>query len=262
MIDFKKINTANWALITGASSGIGKEFAFRFAAQKINLILVARRTELLKELSQQLKNEYQVQVIIIEADLSTSGGINKVIEKTESLLIDILLNNAGIGYTGEYFGMNSDLVSNMINLNTTHYAELTRYFAAKMIKRKKGAIIIISSIVATIPVPYMTLYSATKAFNLAFGEALYYELKKYGIDVLTVCPGSTETEFKGLRANGKKTNIRSVSQVVNTALKNLGKKVVVTDGILNKMSTFFSRFVSRKTRIRLAGKVASKILNQ
>ncbi len=139
---------------------------------------------------------------------------------------------------------------------------LANHFAEKMSLRSNGAIFIISSVVANIPVPFMSLYSATKAFNLAFGESLWFELKKHNIDVCTVCPGSTETEFQGLRANGKSSNVRSVNQVVETAIKGIGKKIVVTDGTINKINTFLARIFPLSIRLKIAGKIASKILNQ
>ena len=250
------------ALITGASSGIGHEFAIELAKQGINLILVARRLELLDDLRKKLIIEYEINVTNINADLSTPEGINKVIEETSDYTVSILVNNAGFGETISYQEMDNKTINEMISVNCTNYALLTNHFAIKMIKESKGAIFIISSIVGSIPVPYMSLYSSTKAFNLAFGEALWYEFKKHNIDVCTVCPGSTETEFKGLRSKGKSSNVRSVSQVVDTAFRSIGKKVVVTDGFMNKFNMFLVRFVPRSLRIKTAGKVADKILNQ
>jgi short-subunit dehydrogenase len=250
-----------WALITGASSGIGKGFAHKLAASGINLCLVARRKNLLEELKTKLLN-YKIDIVIINSDLATQEGIQKVIDDTSEIDISILVNNAGYGWTGNYEKMEANEISQMIDVNIKNYQLLTKHFSSLMIAKKRGAIFIISSVVANIPVPFMSLYSVTKAANLAFGETLWYELKKHNIEVCTICPGSTKTEFNGLRSKGKSTNVRSVEDVVETAFKSIGKKVVVTDGFINKLNSFVTKYLSRKLRINIVGKIASKVLNQ
>lgn len=254
-----KLKYGEWALITGASSGIGKEFAFRLASQGINLILVARRKDLLEKLSAILKLEYGIEVIIAAIDLSENNFLEKLIESTGSKEVSILINNAGIGRPGEYKNSDPEYESRMIKLNCLAPGVLTNYFGKKMIVKGKGAIIFLGSIVAFQPTPLMATYSATKAFNLYLGNALWPELKKYGVDVLTVNPGNTSTEFERMVLNDNSPLTRNAGQVVDTALRSLGKRPNIVDGLINKFLTLLSRLGPLRLIVAVTGLITRKL---
>lgn len=251
-----KIKYGSWALITGASSGIGEEFARKLASFGINLIIIARRLERLEKLKSTLEKQYDVEVIPLQVDLQYENfldGIKSIIDSKE---IGILINNAGFGDRGEF--INSDLQNNinMIKVNCVAPTILTHYLLPKMIERKKGALIFLGSLLASQPTPTTALYAATKVFDSFLGDALWYELKKYNIDVVTINPGGTETEFHKVAKSTMGPFPRTSEQVVNTTLKALGRKPSVIDGVFNKILAFFNRLISRKISITLAGKIS------
>ncbi len=248
-----------WALITGASSGIGEEFAKQLAKLGLKLILIARRKNRLVELSNALKEKYNTDSIVIPIDLSKNNYLNEIINFTNDKEIGILINNAGFGSTGEFINCNAEKEIDMIKVNCLAPVVLTHYFLPFMIQRKKGAIIFLGSTVAFQPAPMMATYSATKAFNLYLGEALWWELKKYNIDVLALNPGATNTEFQRIAKIGVGPIPREASDVVKTALHALGKKPSVVDGMQNKILSLMIRFIPRRTTISLAGIIAKKL---
>lgn len=245
-----------WALVTGASSGIGEEFAKQLAKLGMKLILVARRKYRLEALSDYLKKEYNTESIIANVDLSKENFLDELFKCTNGKEIGILINNAGFGSTGEFISCNTDKEIEMIKVNCIAPTLLTHYYLPEMIKRKKGAIIFLGSTVAFQPTPIMTTYSATKAFNLFMGEALWWELKKYNIDVLALNPGGTNTEFQRIAKIGVGPLPREASDVVKTALRALGKKPSVVDGLKNKLITTFIKVIPRRIAVTLAGEIA------
>lgn len=248
-----------WALITGASSGIGEEFARRLAADEMNLILVARREKKLQALAKELKEKHQIEVVIAPIDLSQNDFMKELKECIGKREVSMLINDAGFGSNGEFINADAEQEINMVKVNCLAPTILTHHFACKMAERKKGAIVFLGSIVAFQPTPFMTTYAATKVFNAYMGDALWYELRKYNIDVLTLNPGGTETEFQRISNASTGPKPRTVQQVVSTALKALGKKPSVIDGNMNKALGISSRFVSRKFMIKAAGSIAEKL---
>jgi uncharacterized protein len=242
-----------WALITGASSGIGKEFAFRLAEEKINLVLIARRKDRLQVIADELIGLHGVRVVTAQIDLCEDKFIEKLIPVVEDKNIGILINNAGFGSNGYFVNADSNHEADMVKVNCLAPTILTHYFVPKMIENKRGAIIFLGSVVAFQPTPFMATYAASKAFNLLLGEALWYELKQHNIDVLSLNPGGTDTEFQRIANSSSGPVPRSVEQVVNTALNALGKKPSVVDGTYNKLLAFSSRLGSRKTVVSMAG---------
>lgn len=258
MISFKEKYGA-WALITGASSGIGESFARKFASYGINLIVLARRIERLEKLKSELENKFNVEVIPLQVDLQNENFLEEIKSVIDSKEIGILINNAGFGYRDEF--INSDFQNNinMIKVNCIAPTILTHYLLPKMVERKKGALIFLGSLVAFQPTPTTAVYAATKVFDAFLGDALWYELKKYNIDVVTVNPGGTETEFHKVAKSTMGPFPRTSEQVVNSTLKALGKKPSVIDGLFNKILAVSNRFVSRKISITLAGKISESI---
>jgi len=249
----------NWALITGASSGIGEEFAKRLASDKIDLILVARREERLKKLAKELKKEHGIKVIVAPVDLSKKKFMEELLEYTGKREVGILVNNAGFGYNGNFIDADEERTKEMISVNCLAPTLLARHFGKLMSERKKGAVIFLGSLVGYNPIPMTTLYSATKAFNLFMGEALWYELREHNIDVLALNPGGTDTEFQKVAGTSSGPVARSVQDVVTTAMNMLGKKPSVVDGFVNKVLTVVPRFITRRSALMLAGYIRKKL---
>lgn len=243
----------DWALITGATSGIGEEFCHQLAHNNFNLVLLARREERLINLKNLLEKKYKIKAVTITADLSLNNFMYRVINQTELLEISLLINNAGFAITGGFLENNLDDELAMFNVNCRAPLMLSHYFGNKMVQLGRGGIINVSSITAFLAMPNRTNYSAAKAHNLLFSQGLYYELKDKGIDVLTLCPGSTRTEFaeiSGIRRSGM-----SPTKVVNAALQNIGKKPIIIVGLHNKIVVFITRFLPYSLLITIGAKI-------
>jgi hypothetical protein len=184
-----------WALVTGASSGIGAAFARMLAGRGMHLVLVARREDRLKELAEELDTRHGTQCEIIPADLSEPGKATDLFETISSRGIDVelLVNNAGFGFVGTVDDTDTDRMLQMIQLNITALTELTYLLIPGMLERGHGGVINVSSLAAFQPVAYMPTYSAGKAYVLHFSEALWAECRERGVTVLALCPGTTET---------------------------------------------------------------------
>jgi short-subunit dehydrogenase len=252
-----------WVLITGASSGIGEEFARKFAALGFNLVLIARRKDKLNKIARELSELHKVEIIDIEQDLSEDNFLENITSKIGNKEIGILINNAGLGGLGEFHNADSDHEAKMVKVNCAAPVILTHHFVKSMIERKKGAIIFLGSLLSFQPTPYSATYSATKVFNSFLGDSLWYELKKYNIDVLSLNPGGTDTEFLRLSKKYRKGPIlRTTKDVVETALMALGRKPSVIDGYINKTTVFFGRLLPRKILIKMSGLISGKLHEQ
>ncbi len=224
-----------WALVTGASSGIGTEFAKQVAAKKLNIVLVARREDKLQSIAKELHDQHGVDVKIAVADLTVGEGIETVMRATGDVEIGLLVNNAGREDSGYFLSTPLENALNTLDLNVRAPLQLTHHFAKKMADRKRGGIIFMSSIVSFQGVPFNANYAATKAYDLIFSESLAAELKQHNIDVIAAAPGFAETglspdfEFTGLP-------IKPLSPVLVAALaiKGLGKKRLTIPGAVNK----------------------------
>jgi short-subunit dehydrogenase len=248
-----------WALITGASSGIGEEFSKRLASEKMNLILVARRKDRLEKLTEELKVKYGVKIVVVPLDLSKDKFMDELKEYVEDREVGFLINNAGFGYNGEFGEGDVEKLTDMIRVNCIAPTLLTHHFVQSMKERKKGAIIFLGSLVGYLPIPFTTTYSATKAFNLFMGEGLWYELRKYNIDVLALNPGGTDTEFQKVANTSAGPIPRTVEEVVNTAMNNLGRRPSVVDGFYNKVLSVIPRFITRRSTLMIAGYMRKKL---
>ncbi len=186
-----------WALVTGASAGIGEALAAELAAAGVNLVLTARRKDRLEAVAARLVAEYKVQVRVIAADLEQPDAPEKIFAETEGagLPIDVLVNNAGFGYYGEFGKGDPGRQAAMVQVNCTAVVVLTNLFLPKMMDRRRGDVLIVASTASYQPVAYLGTYAATKVFDRFLAEAIAEEVKKYGIHVSALCPGPTESEF-------------------------------------------------------------------
>ena len=245
-----------WALITGASSGIGAEFARRLAARGMHLVLAARRTELMESLAKELHTAHGTKCEVIACDLSDIAQAAELYEeiKRRKIKISLLINNAGFGHVGQILETDLKRIHEMLRLNIGALTDLTYRYLEEMIHDGEGGIINVSSVAAFQPVAYMGVYAATKAYVLHFSEALWAEAWDYGVTVMALCPGTTRTDFfdvsgvKGWLSNKRAQN---VDQVVKTALKAFDRrKQYVVSGWVNYMLTLAVRIAMRRVAVR------------
>jgi short-subunit dehydrogenase len=249
------------AVITGASSGIGVEFAKRFAARGANLVLVARRKDRLLAVAKEIKSAHQVNVDVIVADLSEVGAAERLFKSLQrkKIQVDIMVNNAGFGTMGEFKNSSINRVTEEIQLNISTLVQLSRLAIPGMVERGNGVVVNIASTAAYQPVPYMAVYAATKAFVLSFTEALWGELDGTGVSALALSPGGTKTEFFEVASEGKRQDgfgmMQTVEQVVETAIAALDKHnppPSVISGGMNAAMARSGRLISRKSLIKVA----------
>jgi len=245
------------ALVTGASAGLGVEFARQLSKRGHRLVLVARRKERLEELAKELGNARAVAI-----DLSRANAAAKLMADIEANgeVVDLLVNNAGFGLIGRFAELDAKRERQMIDLNVGTLADLCRAVAPAMIKRKSGGILNIASIAAFQPGPRMATYFATKAFVLSLTEALHEELLPHGIKVSCLCPGPTRTEFgdvAGFRGNGLFDRLAmTAADVVQVGLAGLDKnRAVVVPGWVNKIVSSSTRFTPRPWARKIAGAI-------
>ena len=242
--------TGSTALVTGASGGIGEEFANRLAAQQANLILVARRADRLDELRTRLLARHPgIEIDVVTADLAEPGSAATLAGQVKDLgrHVDILINNAGIGLHGKVAEQDPAANAAMIQLNCVTLVELTGHLLPAMVAARRGIVINVGSTAGFQPVPTMAVYGATKAFVLSFTEALWQETRRSGVKVLTLCPGATETEFFDRTGRSFMTRGRQTSeQVVDTALKALDRPFpTVVSGLHNRILAASYRITPR-----------------
>lgn len=248
----------DWALVTGASAGIGAEFARALAREGVSCVLTARREDRLIDLAGEIEKTYNVATRTIVADLSDPAGVQSLIAELGDLEIDILVNNAGLGYAGRFEDQDLERLQSLVQVNCMAPLALTSRLLPGMRERGHGAIIITGSVAGHQPLPLHAVYSATKSFDRFFGEALWGELRDSGIDVLVLEPGSTETEFQ--QVAGEITHSgEAPADVVRVALEGLGRQPSVVSGWLNWLrSNAASRLGSRPLVVCIAKSVVAR----
>lgn len=243
-----------WALITGASSGIGRELTIRLAEAGLNTVLVARREHLLRELGDDLHQRYSIDYKIIAVDVSHPEGIEDVILRTSKLDIGLLVAAAGFGTSGDFIHADLDDERDMLAVNCGALLALTHRFIQRFRTRKRSGIILLSSIVGFQGVPHAAHYAATKAYVQSLGEALYHELRPLGIDVLAAAPGPVDSGFAS-RANMQMNMTLKPTQVGIPILQALGKRSTVLPGFLTKFLVTSLRMVPRWGKVRIMAQV-------
>lgn len=247
----KKVFEGKWALVTGASAGIGEALAIELAAAGAHLILTARRADRLETLARRLGSEHKIQTQVIPADLGDPAAPQQLFDATEGrgMPVDILINNAGFGYYGEFVTGDPAWQRTMVDVNCAAVVELTRLFLPRMIERKHGDIMIVASTAAYQPVAYMATYAATKAFDRMLAEALAEETKRFGIRVSALCPGPTESEFGEVAGSrsGESRKSQSAAEVARIGLEGMVKgKPWVIPYAGGRASVFMQRFAPRR----------------
>jgi hypothetical protein len=248
------MNNSNYALITGASGGIGYELAKLAASDHYNLVLVARSEDKLIELKKMLEEKYNVDVRIIIKDLSLINSAAEVFEQTEkeNLRIELLMNNAGYGDYGKFTETNWKKESDMILLNIYTLTHLTKLYSKKMISQGSGRILNVASVAGFLAGPLMAVYYSTKNYVLSFSQAIYSELKGTGVTLTVLCPGPTKTNFEKVADLEesklfKKFKIDSAEFVARKGYKAMLKgKMLIVPGWMNKIMVTAVRFTPRK----------------
>jgi len=248
-----------WALVTGASAGIGVALAEELASGGTNLVLTARRKDRLEALAQRLASIYKIQTEVLPADLADPASPERIFAFTrdKGIEIDLLINNAGFGKYGEFFRVEKRRLLDMVQVNCAAVIHLTHLYLQGMIARRRGDILTLASTASFQAVPYISTYAATKAFDLLFAEGLAEELKPYGIRVCALCPGSTESEFHVVAGQEKFTyRAESAQKVARTGLKALaaGKSYVIS-GVWNYLGAHGERLVPRRFVTRTAARM-------
>ncbi len=254
-----------WALVTGASSGIGAAYAHQLAAQGLHVVLVARRQAALETLAATLKREYAVQTRVIVADLSQPDCLSTLVSATEDLEIGLLINNAGASLPGAFLKQPLAGRTDFLHLNVMTPMQLTYHYAELMVARGRGGIVMLASVAGYSGAPYIASYAAAKSYQLKFGLALNVELKEHGVDVLVLAPGATLTgmvETEGLDMRQANIPWMTAENVAKTGMQALGRTPVVIAGRLNRITTFLiTRFFPAPFAVKLLGKTMRPYLD-
>ena len=247
------------ALVTGASSGLGMDFARQLAERGCNLVLVARREERLRELQADISSRYGVSVEYVTMDLAHPDAPQRLYTQLTKAgrTIDILINNAGQGLFGEFSVVPWESTQQMLKVDIVALTHLTHLFLTGMLERKYGYIMLLSSIGAFQPTPTYAVYSAAKSYVLSFGEALHYELRDTGVHCTVLCPGVTRTEFLQV-AGQQPTLYQRLSMMESDRTARIGIEAMlrgrssIVAGWFSAMFAFTTRFLSRQFLSRLA----------
>lgn len=251
-------------LITGATSGIGYEFAKKFMNSNFELILIGRNLEKLEELKK-LAEENYVSAFIISFDLSRIEELDELYYtiKNKFGTIDILINNAGIGFNGEFSNITWEKHLDVLNLNIVSLTKLTKLFLEDMMVKGDGKILNVASTGAYQPGPLIGVYYATKAYVLSFSEALREEVKDKGIQVTTLCPGATKTNFSKRSGKGDldvAMSAKKVAKIGYNALMN--NKGICIPGIMNKVLVFFSKIIPTSLNAKIVKEIQKKAISK
>ncbi|MGH3171784.1 MAG: SDR family NAD(P)-dependent oxidoreductase [Trebonia sp.] len=254
-----------YALITGASSGIGAEFAEQLAAAGLDLVLVARRKDRLEALAGRLRAVHGIGAEVIALDLAAEGAVAELVRRTEHLDVALVVASAGILTTGPFLGNDFAAEAELLRVNLMVPAEMAHVFGRHFAARGRGALILLSSVVGFGPVPYSANYGAVKGYIASLGQALHYELKGSGVDVLTLAPGLTQTEgadnAPGIDFGKMPGKAMPAGPVVRAALRGLGRKPLVIPGGGNKAQDFLGKYLTpRRAQTAMSGIIVSRAL--
>jgi short-subunit dehydrogenase len=250
-----------WAVITGASSGIGAELASQLAARGLSLVLCARRKDRLEALAAELTRAHGVEVRVLELDVGSSGFVDALLTAIDGLDVGLVVSNAGFGEKGPF--LESDVARDlqMLDVNCRAYLLMAHAFAKRLVARGRGGMIFTSSTAAFQGLPFTAHYAATKGYGLQLAEGLWYELKPHGVDVLALCPGPTDTEGPrrtGVDPDKVPVKMMSAAAVASAALEGLGKVPVVVPGATNRLAHLLVKVLPRRLSTEIAGRMIKR----
>ena len=247
-----------WAVVTGASSGIGRAIALRLAASGLNLVLVARRQTLLEELATAIQSRYGTDVEVLTLDLSQNTATAQLATATNHLDVGLLVAAAGFGTSGSFLASTLDQEVNMLAVNCQALMAASFHFGRRFAQRGRGGLVLISSIVGFQGAPYAAHYAATKAYVQGLAEALHVELKPLGIDVLAAAPGPTQSGFAA-RAGLQMGATLKPEDIAQPILDALGHRATILPGFLSKLLTYALVPLPRWVRVQIMGQVMNKM---
>jgi short-subunit dehydrogenase len=237
-----------WAVITGASSGIGRALAFEFASGRFNLVLTARNEAALTEVAAQCSTRYGIRVDVLPADLGNPASLNNLVDSLNTLgrSCEVLVNNAGFGIHGEFVSTDIERNTELVNVQIIAALRLTKAILPGMILRRRGRILNVASVYSYSPVPLQSVYSACKAFLLSFSSALQNEVRDAGVTVTVFCPGITQTEFRsraGIREKRKSSGMTAQAAAHLAYVETLRGTHIVVPGIANRLFVLVARLL-------------------
>ncbi|WP_456845859.1 SDR family NAD(P)-dependent oxidoreductase [Cellulomonas sp. P5_C6] len=248
------------ALVTGASSGLGAEFAHQLAARGADLVLVARRADRLEDLATRIRAQHGAQVRVLPADLTAPGAAGKLRAELDGVHVDTLVNNAGFGHFGDLADTDPTIGADMVQLNVAALVDLTREFLPDLLEGR-GALVNIASTAAYQPTPHLAVYGATKAFVLSFTEALSAELRPSGLRVLALSPGATRTEFFDVAGRDAQLGrMQEAADVVGLAMRALDRRrtpASIVSGRTNRLTATFARISPRRVTLAVSDRLMS-----
>lgn len=243
-----------WAVVTGASSGIGRAVARELAANGLDLVLVARREDELTKLAAELSDEFSAKTRILSADLAHASGLAAVEAGTRDLDVGLLVASAGFGTAGAFLHADLAVEESMLDVNCRAVLRLSHSFGQRLAQRGRGGLILFGSLVGFQGAPRAAHYAATKAYVQTFAEALHIELAPLGVDVLASAPGPVRSGF-GDRAHMTMGAAETSETVARATVAALGKKMTVTPGALSKLLTWSLMTAPRNLRVRIMAKI-------
>ncbi len=249
-----KTKYGKWAVITGASSGIGRALANELAAAGLNLVLVARRQAELEQVAKYLSARYGVETRVLAVDLANAPSLTQIEDETKYLDVGLLVAAAGFGTAGNFLDAKLEDELAMMDVNCRAVMQLSLHFGKQFAERGRGGLILFSSLVGYQGTPRAAHYAATKAYIQTLAEALHVELAPRGVDVLSSAPGPVNSGF-GARADMKMGAAEKPETVARVTLAALGKKMTVTPGALSKFLTWSLMTAPRGLRVRIMGKI-------
>jgi short-subunit dehydrogenase len=258
--EFSRRWAGKWALITGASAGIGLELAKLLASGGANLVLTARRADRLEVLAADLSAKHGIHVEVFAVDLARPEAPTQIFEFTQRKLIEVelLVNNAGFGAFGYVHEISRERMLEMIQVNCAAVVQLTRLYVPGMVERRHGDVLIVASVAGFQAVPFNSVYAATKAFDLLFAEGVAEELREFGVRVCALCPGSTNTEFQQVAEQPDRVfrSAETAEKVARVGLEGLaaGKSCVIS-GAKNQLMMAGERLAPRRFVARMAAKM-------
>jgi len=247
-------NYGKWAMVTGASSGIGRAMVQELAKAGLSLVLVARREAELKQLAAQMSASHGVQTRVLSADLAIREEVQRIEEETSGLEVGLLVAAAGFGTSGDFMDANLEDESSMLDVNCRAVMELSLHFGRRMVKRGGGGIILFGSLVGYQGTPRAAHYAATKAYIQTFAEGLNREMAPKGVDVLASAPGPVLSGF-GERARMQMGLAEKPDRVARVTLAALGRQMTVTPGLISKFLTWSLMTAPRGLRVSIMGQI-------
>lgn len=267
MNDSFKTKYGPYAIVTGASAGIGAAFAKEIAARGLNLVLVARRLEKLEVLAKSLREQFPIDVRCLSLDLSQDGAVDRLVQETASLSIGLLVLNAAVVNVGGFLKSPYEQESYLVKFNALIPTQIAHRIGNRMKQQGRGGILFVSSLAGFAPAPFQATYAATKAYISSLGQALSFEFARVGVAVSVLSPGMTDTEGLQNTANIDYSKMKGVSMmspvaVAKAGLDGLGKRAVIIPGSKNQIAAFLFGMLPQSVSTKMVGKLTFAAMDQ